>query len=150
MTYNMRRILQALALGLIMLIISKNFLYFPGFLRSMISGHPPISSETPPGRDFLPLSPFLEDVPIAGFYSDRYGADFWSADTALSSRLYQQAQYALAPTLLDVENCFKHPFVIFVCAQSGCSDRIMRTQGLTSVVNIDNRIILTRKIKAAP
>ena len=116
--------------------------YFPGFLRSMVTGHPSVAAETPPGHAVTAFQPYLKHVPVAGYYTDRYNKNFWNSDAA--SRIYQQAQYALAPTLLDVEQCFDHPYVLFECEKPGCEKPLMARHRLELLIRINDTISLTR------
>ena len=109
----------------------------------MVTGHPLILSENPPGRDFLPLKPYLENIPVAGYYTDRYDAHFWNS--AKGSRIYQQAQYALAPTLLDVKQCFDHNYVIFECTRAGCEEPLLKQYNLELIVETGHTISLAHK-----
>jgi hypothetical protein len=139
-----KKIVPALALVFILFVLSKNVIYFPAFLRSMVTGHPLTVSENPPGRDFLALIPYLKNAPIAGYYTDRYNENFWNSDIA--SRIYQQAQYALAPTLLDVEKCFEHAYIIFECQYANCEVPLIKERGLELLVKLNDKISLARAI----
>ena len=139
---------QILALAFILLVLSKNVIYFPSFLRSMVTGHPLILAENPPGRDFLPFKPYLQNIPVAGYYSDSYNETFWNS--AIASRTYQQAQHALAPTLLDVEHCFDHPYIIFACTHANCESQFVPSLGLKPLIKIHDTLILTRITRRTP
>lgn len=114
----------------------------------MVTGHTQAETYLPPGQAFTPLRSYLKDVPVAGYYTDRYNENFWNS--AFASRIYQEAQYALAPTLLDVEDCFSHPYIIFECEYAGCSDALIKAHNLERVTRINDAITLTHKMKKTP
>ena len=143
-----RRLLQISGLLILCFVLAKNINYFPGFLRSMVTGHPPIPEEMPTGRIFLPLLPALKHVAMAGFYSEAYSPQFWT--TSIQSRRYQQAQSALTPTLLDAENSLNYDYVLFDCTHPGCAESIMRTNKLERIIQINPNVLLARKIRSTP
>jgi len=142
------KFVQAFAVLFLVFVLSKNAIYFPAFLRAMVTGHNQASTYLPPGHDFSVLRSYLIPVPVAGYYTDRYDRNFWNSDEA--SRIYQQAQYALAPTLLDVENTFSYPYVIFECNYTGCGEALMRAHNLEPLITVNGTITLTHRARTKP
>ena len=57
---------------------------------------------------FVPLQPVFKNIPRAGYYTDK------NLDIPLAVAQYEQAQYVLAPTLLELNNT-DLPLIIFDC-----------------------------------
>jgi hypothetical protein len=130
------------AAGLLVLGIAllKNYIFLPRYLFEAMNVQFDWSEDVPPGRQFLVFSPMLQNVPAVGYYTDSYGPDFWYTSSALVE--YQRAQAALAPTLLDAEEPFRHDWVFFVCNRKGCENGLMRMHDLDIITRVDGRITL--------
>lgn len=111
--------------------IPKNTLNWPIEFRTL-----------PPGYRVQPLKDYLSDVRIAGFYTDRYDSNYWVNGNSLHLQRYQ---YALSPTLLDAEGCFKHDYVIFDCRQPGCFRQPMQQKGYKTVYALNDGVVLARR-----
>jgi len=63
-----------------------------------------------PGKNFLPLKPLLQDVHVAGYYTDLAPKD---PEFNLPFQYYfEQAKFALAPTILDRNHPGNHEYVL--------------------------------------
>jgi hypothetical protein len=60
------------------------------------------------GNQFNEIAPAFKNVRKAGYYTDK------NIEHILAIAQFEQAQYVLAPTILDLNNT-QHPLVIFDC-----------------------------------
>ena len=68
------------------------------------------------GYIFLGLEKMLKDVKYVGYYTDR------NLDEMPAAAKFAQAQYILAPTILDL-NKTDHEFILFDCSQEEIARR---------------------------
>ena len=75
---------------------------------------PPHSTDSSvyPGSSFLVLKPYLQGVPIAGYWTD-YKSSSPETDGNFVFP-YLRALFALSPTILDFRNPFSHELIVFV------------------------------------
>jgi len=65
------------------------------------------------GYQFYGVGQFLDDVQIMGYYTD---LNIDKDDEDEGARLFAQAQYILAPVILDPNN-LNHDYILFVCSE---------------------------------
>src|SRR3989338_384168 len=75
------------------------------------------------GAKFNGLNQFLKETHFLGFYTDRDMADKNHAAQ------YAQAQYALAPLILDL-NYSKHEYILFDCTSEDVAMKKIKEMGL--------------------
>ena len=92
------------------------------------------------GNKFLGLSSVLKDVKRIGYYTDK------SLDVNQNAMQFAQAQYILAPIILDLNNT-NYPFVLFDCSQRTVALEKIREAGLIPVKENQFGIILARNLK---
>lgn len=97
---------------LIVLIVLLALVNTGGQICRLLEQKSSLSSAHPyPGATFLSLRPGLKGVPMAGYFTDRTSTHP-STDVGVMFP-YQQAQYALSPTLLDYYHPFAYEWTVF-------------------------------------
>jgi hypothetical protein len=86
------------------------------------------------GFQFLGLQDIFKDVHTVGYYTDK------DLDNSLAIAQFEQAQYMLAPTVLDLNHTQYH-WVIFDCTSPKKALDTIKQLGLTPL-KINNGIIL--------
>ena len=94
------------------------------------------------GYIFLGLEKMFKDVKYIGYYTDR------SLDEMPAAAKFAQAQYILAPAILDL-NATDHEFILFDCSREEIARR--KIEDIKAVAVKKNRfgIILARKLISA-
>ena len=87
------------------------------------------------GDKFKGLETVFADQRIVGYYTDK------NMDNALAVAQYEQAQYLLAPTVLDL-NHTQHPFVLFDCSTPEIALNKIKELGLQAIKANNSGIIL--------
>ncbi len=87
------------------------------------------------GDKFKGLETILNTQRRVGYYSDK------NMDNPLSIAQYEQAQYILAPTVLDLNNT-QYPFVILDCSTSEIALNKIKELGLQPIKANNQGIIL--------
>lgn len=90
---------------------------------------------------FLPLQPIFKNVPRAGYYTDK------DLEIPLAVAQYEQAQYVLAPTVLEINNT-NLPLVIFDCTSPKVAITKMQELNLTPISVSPQGLILAANPKA--
>ncbi len=78
------------------------------------------------GEPFAVFNPALKNVRIIGYFSDK------NMDIPLALAQYQQAQFTLAPTILEL-NSLNHPIVIFDSTTPQKSIDLMKANGFKPI-----------------
>ncbi len=103
-----------------------------------------LGSNSFPGGQFLPLRSALNGIRRVGYYSDLAPKN---PDVSTSFMFtMQRAQFALAPTMLDHYTPFVHEHIILYLKNKESLPRILKLLKAVVVVNLDNRIVLIRRI----
>lgn len=124
-------------------LIVNNFIFQLSFIPKMTLRWPAEFRILPPGYRVLSLKDHLKGVRIAGYYTDSYDGQYWlNSDMVVG---LQRSQYALSPTVLDIEHCFDHDYVVFECKKPGCFRQIMKQQGYETIDALNDYIILARR-----
>ena len=76
------------------------------------------------GFQFLGLADIFKDVHTVGYYTDK------DLDNALAIAQFEQAQYMLAPTVLDLNHTQYH-WVIFDCTSTQVAMKAIQNLGFT-------------------
>ena len=92
------------------------------------------------GSKFNGLNQFLKEVHFLGFYTDKDMADKNHAAQ------YAQAQYALAPLILDLDYS-KHDYILFDCTSEDVAMKKIKEMKLLPLKRNQLGIILAKKIK---
>jgi len=103
------------------------------------------SSQSYPGKDFLGLRSYLKSIPMAGYYSD------WPSSHPLTDAhtmfAYQQAQYALSPTLLDYYHPFTYKWIVLNCHDHRTEERLLKELNVSIVVRLPNGLAIGHREK---
>ena len=93
------------------------------------------------GFKFMGLEKVLANQPYAGYYTDK------NMENPLAIAQFEQAQYMLAPTVLDLNNT-GHPLVFFDCTSPAAGMAKIKELGLQPVSASNTGIILAYNPKA--
>ena len=93
------------------------------------------------GFQFMGLEKVLAGQTYAGYYTDK------NMDLPLAVAQFEQAQYMLSPTVLDLNNT-SHPLVIFDCTTPAAGMAKIKELGLQPVSASNTGIILAYNPKA--
>jgi hypothetical protein len=140
MTINPRDILVTTA---VVLLVICNLYYQSAYIPKRVQAWPLRERVLPPGQHLQPLKEHLKGVRFAGYYDGSYDDRYWLKTGAVIS--LQRAQYALSPTLLDVEQCFRHEYVLFDCRRPECYQAPMRDRGYEPVHVLNQHTVLARR-----
>jgi len=102
----------------------------------------------PPGDKFVPLRPYLIGVRKVGYYTDQTSENPITDVNIMKD--YQQAQYALSPTILDYYHGLNYELIIFNCSSKDCIEGkggALRDHSFAPIINLNNGISLIRKLK---
>ena len=91
------------------------------------------------GDKFGGLETLFKNVDAVGYYTDR------SLDDPLPAAQFAQAQYIVAPTILDFNN-FDHEFILFDCSSKTIAYQKMKEVHAIPLKENKHGIILARKI----
>ena len=127
----------------VLVLIINNFIVQKEFIPQMTLSRPAELRLLPPGYHMRPLKAHLAGVRIAGYYTDRYSGRYWLDPQA--AVYLQRSQYALSPTLLDIEQCFKHEQVVFECDKPGCFRAPIEQYGYALVAVLNDRFAIARR-----
>ena len=130
----------SVALGIL---IVHNFIIQTDFIPRMVCRPPLELLNFPPGLRVEPLKNYLKGVKVAGYLTDLYDRDFWLKPRTMV--FFQRAQYALSPTLLDIEQPLKHDVIVCECRQPQCYRAVIQAHGYEIVYAKDDRIALVRR-----
>jgi hypothetical protein len=102
-------------------------------------------SDTYPGKDFLPLRPYLKEVRLAGYWADRKtpGTDI-DVDTKFMYE-FQRARFALLPTILDHYHPLEHSYIV-IYVQEMTIQEASRRLNAEIVFWVDHNRALLRKL----
>ena len=89
------------------------------------------------GFKFSGLKDILKNEDYIGYYTDK------SMDKRLDAAQFAQAQYVLAPTILDINNT-NHKYILFDCSAPLVAIEKIKKLGLTSIRKNQFGIILTK------
>ena len=89
------------------------------------------------GDQFLPIRHLLNNAARVGYYTDR------SLDEKAAAAQFAQAQYTLAPTILEL-NALDHPFVIFDYKNKNNSLSKIRELGLVALSMSSSGIVVAK------
>ena len=92
------------------------------------------------GLKFAGLENTFRDIPYIGYYTDK------DLNEKQNAAQFAQAQYILAPTILDLNNT-DHEFILFDCTATDKALKKIREIHAAAIKKNDFGIILTRKIK---
>ena len=92
------------------------------------------------GLKFSGLEETLRGVAVAGYYTDK------NLKEKSVAAQFSQAQYILAPTILDLNNT-SHEFIFFDCANETESMKKIKEIGAVAVKRNNFGIILAKKTK---
>ncbi|MBF0505133.1 MAG: hypothetical protein HQL14_08555 [Candidatus Omnitrophica bacterium] len=134
---------DALITIVVAVLIVNNFIVQTIFIPKITLSWPIEFRILPPGYRLQPLRDFLRAVPIAGYYTDSYQGNYW--ENPKTTLYLQGAQYALSPTLLDIEHCFKYDYVLFDCHQPECFVLPMKKNGYQIIYALNDRIVLAHR-----
>ena len=97
------------------------------------------------GFKFMGLEKILANQTYAGYYTDK------NMDNSLTVAQFEQAQYMLSPTVLDLNNT-NHPLVIFDCTTPAAGMAKIKELGLVPASISNTGIILAYdpKVSNAP
>jgi hypothetical protein len=87
------------------------------------------------GDQFAPLLPVFANVRKAGYYTDK------DLNDARAIAQFEQAQYVLAPTVLDLNNT-NHPLVILDCSSPQAAKQKLEELGLKAISMSNSGIVL--------
>ena len=104
--------------------------------------HPQATQLHSLAAQFSGLQPVFAHVPRAGYYSDK------NMDWPLAIAQFEQAQYRLAPTVLELNNT-NLPIVIFDCTSPAIAMAKIKELGLVPVSASNTGIILALNPKGA-
>ncbi|NCB03850.1 MAG: hypothetical protein EOM67_17095 [Spirochaetia bacterium] len=90
------------------------------------------------GHNFSLFQPVLENVAIIGYYTDK------DLNVLETNKQFSQAQYVLAPTILDAHNT-EHRYIIFDCSHLAVAIEKMKTINATPIKISPSGIILAEK-----
>ncbi len=91
------------------------------------------------GQEFYGLDKILKNIPTIGYYTDK---DLTRAD---NNARFSQAQYVIAPTILDINNT-THEFTLFDCRSENIAMNTIKEINAT-IIQKRSGLILTRKMK---
>ena len=92
------------------------------------------------GNKFLGLNTVLKSMKYVGYYTDK------NLDENKPALQFAQAQYILAPIILDLNNTH-HPFVLFDCSSEEVALQKIKENGLTPIKRNQFGIILARHLE---
>ena len=92
------------------------------------------------GSKFKGLNQFLQETTVLGFYTDKNLADKNHAAQ------YAQAQYALAPLILDLDYS-KHAYILFDCTSEDVAMKTIQKMGLVPLKRNQLGVVLAKKKK---
>ena len=92
------------------------------------------------GKKFTGLREMLKNTTSVGYYTDK------NLDDNLSARQFAQAQYTLAPIVLDLHNT-DHEFIIFDCDNEAAAVAKMKEIPAVPIKRNNFGIILARNLK---
>ena len=90
------------------------------------------------GYKFLGLEEFIGDETFVGYYTNE------NMDDKNPQKMFAQAQYVLAPTVLDFGN-FNHRYIIFACSSQEEALRKMNEIDAEPLVRNQYNIILAKR-----
>lgn len=90
------------------------------------------------GQEFEALRSFTKNIEYMGFYTDLPEEDTKNAAT------FSQAQYILAPTILDYNNT-NHEFILFVCSRPEVAMQKIKEIGAIPLKANGTGMILARR-----
>ncbi|HPN87777.1 MAG TPA: hypothetical protein PLH56_00360 [Candidatus Omnitrophota bacterium] len=90
------------------------------------------------GNKFREFQPFLKEIPVIGYYTDK------NLNDLDNNKQLSQAQLILAPTILDVHN-IQHDYIILDCSTSAKTVEKIKELNLTPLKITPSGIILARK-----
>lgn len=89
------------------------------------------------GFKFSGLEQILEGQEFVGYYTDK------DLDDSLANQQYSQAQFILAPIILDVNNT-EHEYVLLDCSSLEIAKRVIKNSGLVPLKSNKYGIILAQ------
>ena len=94
------------------------------------------------GYKFYCLEKVFKDIKYAGYYTDK------NLDEPVDAAQFAQAQYILAPTILDLNNT-SHTFIIFDCTNEELALTRIKEIGAVPIKRSPFGLILARKKQIA-
>ena len=135
------RLVQAVSIGFLIVHIVVNLFHDRGFIFPLFKIYDVYPDS--PEKDFIALKPYLDHVPWAGFWTDFTPSN---PDVHLSFiKNFYQAQYALAPTLLDIDRPFTHLYVVVLYKNKDHFLTLMKEQKARIVVQLRRNIVLIQR-----
>ncbi len=123
-------------LSLIGCLILINFTYI---FRILPADH----NSAVPGGWAAPLKPFLKNVNVATYYTDRYSLDH--PNDPESNYFFQQTQYTLSPVMLFMDNDLTREIIVFDCKEPGCYKDLLSRSGHKPQIIFNDHIGVLRK-----
>lgn len=124
-------------------LIAKNFTVQYDFIPQITLSWPAELRVLPPGYHIQSLKTLLNKVRIAGYYTDLYDGNYWVNPQA--AVYLQRSQYALSPTILDIEHCFKYEYIVFDCNKPGCFRVPIKHNGYEMIYSLNDLIAIAKR-----